>query len=273
VKKLLAGGTLAVLAFGGMIASAAPASAHTPSVSSDCGFVNVDLKYYQGAKVTVVIDGQTVEDTEFNGGFQKRYEENLGLDKAHEWTVTVDAYDGENGTQYDWSESGSIGVCQTPPPAEVVNPVVPEAVSGCAASLDDIVLPESTEAITYTKTEAGIVATLNSEEFIFPEELGAYIPQEDGSALLPTEAIVFEEECEEAPPASPSPTPEPTEPTTEPTDDASVAPSASPAPEAEEPEELAATGATVGGAIAFAALLAIGGVALVWARKRMQHNA
>lgn len=269
MKKLLAGGTLAVLAFGGMIASAAPASAHTPSVSSDCGFVNVDLKYYQDAKVTVVIDGQTVEDTEFSGGFQKRYEENLGLDKAHEWTVTVDAYDGQNGTQYDWSQSGSIGVCQTPPPAEVVNPVVPEAVSGCAASLDDIVLPESTEAITYTKTEAGIVATLNSEEFIFPEELGAYVPQEDGSALLPTEAIVFEEECE--------PTPTPSEPSVEPSEAASVPPvdepSASPSPEAEEPEELAATGATVGGAIAFAALLAIGGVALVWARKRMQHNA
>jgi LPXTG-motif cell wall-anchored protein len=34
---------------------------------------------------------------------------------------------------------------------------------------------------------------------------------------------------------------------------------------------LAATGATVGGAIGFAALLAAGGVALVWARKRMQN--
>jgi hypothetical protein len=269
VKKLLAGGTLAVLAFGGMIASAAPASAHTPSVSADCGFVNVDLKYYNGAKVTVVIDGQTVEDTEFSNGFQKRYEDNLALDKAHEWTVTVDAYDGRDGTQYDWSQSGSIGVCQTPPPAEVVTPVVPEAVAGCAASLDDIILPENTEAITYTKTEAGIVATLNSEEFIFPEELGAYVPQEDGSALLPTEVIVIEEECAE-------PTPEPS-PSVEPSEAASVPPaaepSASPSPAAEEPEELAATGATVGGAIAFAALLALGGVALVWARKRMQHNA
>jgi len=127
------------------------------------------------------------------------------------------------------------------------------------------------EAITFTKTEAGIVATLNSEEFIFPEELGAYIPQEDGSALLPTEAIVFEEECE------PTPTPEPSEPSVAPSEEATVSPvdepSASPSPAAEEPEELAATGATVGGAIAFAALLAIGGVALVWARKRMQHNA
>ncbi|GAA2245147.1 hypothetical protein GCM10010413_55960 [Promicromonospora sukumoe] len=266
MKKLLAGGTLAVLAFGGMIATATSASAHTPSVSSDCGFVNVDLKYYQDAKVTVVIDGVTVEDTEFNGGFQKRYEENLGLDKAHEWTVTVDAYDGRDGTQYDWSQSGSIGVCQTPPPAEVVTPVVPEAVAGCAASLDDIVLPESTEAITYTKTEAGIVATLNSEDFIWPEELGAYVPQEDGSALLPTDVIVLEEDCE----PSPSPSVEPSEEAPAPSDEPTTA---SPSPAPAETEELAATGATVGGAIAFAALLAAGGVALVWARKRMQQNA
>jgi hypothetical protein len=265
VKKLLAGGTLAVLAFGGMIATATSASAHTPSVSADCGFVNVDLKYYSGASVTVVIDGETVAQEEFPNEYQARFD-GLALDKAHEWTVTVDAYDND---KYDWSQSGSIGVCQTPPPAEVVTPVVPEAVAGCAASLDDIVLPESTEAITYTKTEAGIVATLNSEEFTWPEELGAYVPQEDGSALLPTEVIVIEEPCEE-----PSPAPSPS---VEPSEEASVPPvdepSASPSPEVEETEELAATGATVGGAIAFAALLAAGGVALVWARKRMQQNA
>jgi hypothetical protein len=92
---------------------------------------------------------------------------------------------------------------------------------------------------------------------------------------------------------TPEPTPEPTptpseppvtepepseEPSVAPTDEASVPPapvpsdepSASPSPAAEEPPVLAATGATVGGAVAFAALLAAGGVALVWARKRMQ---
>jgi hypothetical protein len=88
------------------------------------------------------------------------------------------------------------------------------------------------------------------------------------------------------------PTPEPTlseppvtepepseEPSVAPTDEASVPPapvpsdepSASPSPAAEEPPVLAATGATVGGAIAFAALLAAGGIALVWARRRMQN--
>ncbi|MEU4386029.1 hypothetical protein [Promicromonospora sp. NPDC023805] len=268
MKKLLAGGTLAVLAFGGMVASAAPASAHTPNVSADCGFVNVDLKYYYGATVTVVIDGETVEETKFTDGFQGHYD-GLALDAAHEWTVTVDAHDND---KYDWSDSGSIGACETTPPAEVVSPVMPEVVSGCAASLDDVTLPPNTEAITYSKTDAGVVATLNSDDYVFPEDLGAYQPQADGTALLPVELIVFEEECAEP---TPEPTPVPSEPVVEPTDDASVPPATEPSPSAspaaEKPDELAATGATVGGAIAFAALLAAGGVALVWARKRMQN--
>ncbi|MFD2794031.1 hypothetical protein ACFS27_10780 [Promicromonospora vindobonensis] len=89
----------------------------------------------------------------------------------------------------------------------------------------------------------------------------------------PTEPPVTEEPSEE-PTVEP---PAPTEPPTEPTEEAPVAPvddepSASPSPVAEdEPEVLAATGATVGGAVAFAALLAAGGIALVWARKRMQN--
>ncbi|MEV0950208.1 hypothetical protein [Promicromonospora sp. NPDC050249] len=94
------------------------------------------------------------------------------------------------------------------------------------------------------------------------------------------EPCVTAEPTPEPSPSEPPVTePEPSEePSVVPTDEASVPPapvpsdepSASPSPAAEEPPVLAATGATVGGAIAFAALLAAGGVALVWARKRMQ---
>ena len=202
VKKLLAGGTLAVLALGGMIAVAAPASAHTPEVTADCGWVDVNLRAYQDANVSVVIDDKLVYEAEFSGQFAKKFD-GLALDAPHEWTVTVDAYDGQDGVQFDWSESGSIEPCVEATPT-----------------------PEPT----------------------------------------PSEPPVTE--------------PEPSvEPTVKPTDEASVPPiaepseepSASPTPAAEEPPVLAATGATVGGAIAFAALLAAGGVALVWARKRMQN--
>lgn len=269
MKKLLAGGTLAVLALGGMVATAAPASAHTPNVSADCGVVNVDLQAYRGADVTVVIDGETTEHTSFRSDFVKQYE--LSLDAPHEWSVNVEALD--NG-RYDYEQSGSLEACEVPS-VEVAYPATPETVAGCAASLDDVILPPSTEAVTYTKTEAGIVAALTSDDYVFPEDLGNYVPQEDGSALLPTEYVVIEEECADS-------TPEPTTPVTEPEAGPSTAPSeagaadpvaeptASPSPSAEAPPVLAATGATVGGAIAFAALLAAGGVVLVWARKRMQ---
>lgn len=94
--------------------------------------------------------------------------------------------------------------------------------------------------------------------------------------------VTAEPTPEPSPSVPPVTEPEPSEePSVAPTDEASVPPapvpsdepSASPSPAAEEPPVLAATGATVGGAVAFAALLAAGGVALVWARKRMQHNA
>ncbi|MFE7507387.1 hypothetical protein [Promicromonospora sp. NPDC057488] len=265
MKKLLAGGTLAILAFGGMIASAAPASAHTPNVTADCGSVNVDLRQYSGADLTVVIDGTEVETTTFDREFVKSYPISRTAD--HVWSIDVQAHDND---RYDYQQNGETTACETTPPLEAVHPATPETVAGCAASLDDVVLPENTATITYAKTEAGIVATLVSpDKNTFPEDLGNYVLQEDGTALLPTEFIVIEEECE--------PTPEPSEPSVEPTEEASVPPvdepSASPSPAPAETEELAATGATVGGAIAFAALLAIGGVALVWARKRMQHNA
>ncbi|WP_275004976.1 hypothetical protein [Promicromonospora iranensis] len=225
MKKLLAGGTLAVLAFGGMIATAAPASAHTPAAGSGCGWVQVDLKAYRDAKVTVVIDGNTAYEDEFSGQFFKKFE-GLALDKPHEWTVTVDAYDGHNGTQYDWSKSGAIDVCEKPAPTPTPT-------------------PEPTP----------------SEPVVEPT------PEPSEPAVEPTPE-----------PSEPAvePTPEPSEPAVEPSEDASVAPVApvdepSPSPSSDEPPVLAATGATVGGAIGFAALLAAGGVALVWARKRMQN--
>lgn len=276
MKKLLAGGALAVLALGGMIATAAPASAHTPNVTADCTGLNVDLKTYpRGTTIDITIDGASAESVTLTDSGWSNHIKHYAFDDqtvAHEWSVIVDSPDSEtlHPEGYDFQASGNIEACAEPPAAEVVSPATPETVQGCAASLDDVILPEDTEAITYTKTEAGIVAALASEAYEFPEDLGNYVLQEDGTALLPTELVVIEEEC-----AEPTPTPTPSTPTVEPSEEASVAPvdepSASPSPAAEEPEVLAATGATVGGAIAFAALLAAGGVALVWARKRMQN--
>lgn len=143
-------------------------------------------------------------------------------------------------------------------------------------------LPDLDPTVEHT-WEASVVAS-DGEQFNWgPGNEDARTP--NGTENVPATGTI--EACVEA---TPEPTPEPSEPpvtepepseepSVAPTDEASVPPapvpsdepSASPSPAAEEPPVLAATGATVGGAVAFAALLAAGGVALVWARKRMQN--
>ncbi|MFI6424957.1 hypothetical protein [Promicromonospora sp. NPDC050880] len=225
MKKLLAGGTLAVLAFGGMLAGAAPASAHIPEATSGCNaesnfsWVNAKAKMYPAdATVNVVIDGAEVEagtfaDLGFKSGQQESqyeysYEKTFdALDPtvAHTWTVSFDSPDGQGVKDYE----GAIEPCVEAAPTPEPTPSEPA--------------PEPSEE--------------------------------------PSEPVV-------------EPTPEPSEaPSEEAVPPAPAEPSASPSPAAEEPPVLAATGATVGGAVAFAALLAVGGVALVWARKRMQQGA
>ncbi|GAB4087293.1 hypothetical protein GCM10028784_39230 [Myceligenerans cantabricum] len=267
MKKFLAGGALTAVMLGGMVAMAPAASAHIPNANADCSGLNVDFKSYRGGSIEVVIDGEVAESTEFPGGnnnwsdFVKHYPfEDDTVD--HTWSVTVDAYDND---KYDYADDGTVEACAEPPSKEVASPATPEVVAGCAVTMEDVVVPENTDALTYSKNDAGVVAALASDNYEWIEDLGAWMPQEDGSALFPADLLLVEEECEEAPTPEPSPS-EPTE----------AAPSPEPStPVAEEEPEgpvLAATGATVGGAAAFALLLVGGGVALVVARKRMARN-
>ncbi|MBE1877505.1 hypothetical protein [Myceligenerans pegani] len=266
MKKFLAGGALTAVVLGGMVAMAPAASAHIPNASADCSGLYVDFKSYRGGTdIEVVIDGEIVESAVLPGSprdwahFVKHYEFDDDT-VAHTWSVSVDAHDDD---KYDYSNEGTVDACAEPPAKEVVSPATPEVVAGCAVTIDDVVLPENTESLTYSKNEAGVVAALVSDQYEWIEDLGAWLPQEDGTVLFPAELLLVEEECEEAPAPEPSPS-EPTE----------AAPSDEPSePVAEEePPVLAATGATVGGAAAFALLLVGGGVALVIARRRMAKN-
>jgi hypothetical protein len=222
VKKLLAGGALAALTLGGIVAGAAPASAHTPGVSGVCDVeagssITYNLNYYaaENNQFTLVVDGETVVDVPFGSSLSDTV---AGLDPTveHTWEASVVASDGE---EFNWGPGN-----------------------------EDARTPNGIENVPATGT---IEACVDAEPTPEP---------------TPSEPPVTEPEPSE-------------EPTVAPTDEASVAPvpapsdepSASPSPAAEEPPVLAATGATVGGAIAFAALLAVGGIALVWARKRLQN--
>jgi hypothetical protein len=123
VKRLLASAAATALALGGLlVATAAPASAHTPKVTATCTELSVNLTQYSGPgeknSVTVVVDGEPVATEKFEKGFQGSYP----LDGAenHTWSVTVDAHDGKNGTQYDFTKSDSTTACDAPAEEDTV---------------------------------------------------------------------------------------------------------------------------------------------------------
>lgn len=300
MKKILAGGALAALALGGLVATATPASAHTPVVKADCTALTVDLTAYSNDRnsVTVVVDGEEIAATTFARSFHETYEwadHDIDPASVKSWSVKVDATDGN---QFDKTLTGGAikGCTPATKPASPVGPAVDCEIE----SVDEISKPEDTESITYTKDADGILATLSSGYAW--GDLGPYTQKSTTTAIYPADALaelLEAQKCEpEQPLAEPTPSPTPTptptdaapaplssptpsptpsaEPTPTPTPTpAAPTPSASPsaAPVAGTPPILASTGAQVSGAILFALLLVGGGFGLVWARKRISNNA
>jgi hypothetical protein len=207
VKKFLAGGALTAVVLGGMVAMAPAASAHIPNASADCTGLNVDFKMYRGGtNVEVVIDGVVVESTVLPGAPHewRNFVKSYAFDDdtvAHTWSVSVDAHDDD---KFDYTNSGTVEACAEPPAKEIAVPATPAGVAGCAVTMDDVVLPENTGSLTYSKNGAGVVATLVSQQHEWIEDLGAWTVLEDGSALFPADRLLVEEECDEPAP-SPSP--------------------------------------------------------------------
>lgn len=94
------------LAAGLAVTTAAPASAHTPTVSSTCSTLKVDLRWYGAGKsnyVTVTIDGEVVEDhTKFGDSFFEQY--TVDTTSSHSWKVEIDAQDAG----YDRLEANAL---------------------------------------------------------------------------------------------------------------------------------------------------------------------
>lgn len=115
VKRLLASAAATALALGGLlVATAAPASAHTPQISASCSTLSVKLTQYPAKSndVTVTVDGKILEKAQFTGRFEKSYP--LDGTTSHTWSVAVDAPDGKDGTQYDVTKSGTTEACDVP---------------------------------------------------------------------------------------------------------------------------------------------------------------
>ncbi|NOW01350.1 LPXTG cell wall anchor domain-containing protein [Isoptericola chiayiensis] len=112
MRRILASIATSTLALGGLlVATAAPATAHTPEAEATCDSLTVDLQAYQGATVTVRVDGQVVDrDT-----FHSSYDESFDLDPSREqtWDVEVDAHDGDH---HDWDRTGDSDACESSAP-------------------------------------------------------------------------------------------------------------------------------------------------------------
>lgn len=80
------------------------ADAHTPTISTTCLSVTVDLfRYDRATRLVVVVDGRQVESTTFSGGYRRTFT------GSSSWRVTID----NAGTEYDLDRSGTFGPCAT----------------------------------------------------------------------------------------------------------------------------------------------------------------
>ncbi|MDO8149795.1 LPXTG cell wall anchor domain-containing protein [Isoptericola sp. b515] len=106
MRRLLASIATSTLALGSLLVAAAPASAHTPDVTATCDGLDVELRYYDGARVTVTVDDEILDDA----GFTSRYAASFDHDGsvAHTWHVAVDAHDDD---QWDREWSGQTTPC------------------------------------------------------------------------------------------------------------------------------------------------------------------
>ncbi|MFD6165654.1 hypothetical protein ACFWFR_10725 [Oerskovia sp. NPDC060287] len=113
MKKLLASTAASLLALGGLVATAAPASAHTPQVSATCTGLDLSLKAYSAKDntVTVKVDGKVVKDETFQRSYSTSYAF-PDSSVAHSWEIVVRASDGK---KYDFAQQGKTTPCVSAP--------------------------------------------------------------------------------------------------------------------------------------------------------------
>src|SRR4051794_31906737 len=110
--RLIAAPLVAVLAAGFGALAAAPASAHTPTISASCSGVHVGATAYDAGlanRWSVTINGVTQSGT-FGASFDQTFP--VPQDGATStWSAYVEAADGS----YHGDSAGQVGPCGTPP--------------------------------------------------------------------------------------------------------------------------------------------------------------
>jgi len=154
--------------------------------SAYCGSLNVSLGGFPaGSVVTVTVDGAVVGEGPVDGYGSYWFGAQLDQWSGQTWRVVVDAEDDT----YDRSETG-VSLCGSG--GEIVLPETPAAVTHCAASPDDVIVPADSEQVSYHRTDAGIVAAA-APGYEFPEgasTTGDWRRLGDGQLLLEWYSVV-----------------------------------------------------------------------------------
>lgn len=114
MRKILAAFAALTLGLSGVLALAAPASAHTPNVTSSCSNLNVTLTSYGSNDtntVKVTIDDNVKTDQEFDTSFSKDYA--LDSKVSHTYEVVVKSSEDPTGSK-GWTKTftGTTTPCQ-----------------------------------------------------------------------------------------------------------------------------------------------------------------
>ncbi|MBN0038633.1 hypothetical protein JN535_00400 [Cellulosimicrobium cellulans] len=171
MKRLLAGAAAAALAMGAvLVATAAPASAHTPQVSATCTELSVNLTQYSDRghsknEVTVTIGDESVDTRSFKASFRGTYEiPDPGT--ATPWKVAVKASDDPDGRK-GWSRTleGTTTPCPTGEEVQVGIYLYPKLDAGKPAAWEN----SGEQALLTTRTLTLDEDELRSGEHWFTE--------------------------------------------------------------------------------------------------------
>lgn len=145
-----------------------------------CGNLNVSLGGFPaGSAVVVAVDGAVLAEGSTDEYGSYWFGTQLDRWSGQTWQVVVDAEDDA----FDRSETG-VSLCGSG--GEIVLPETPAALTHCAATPEDVSVPSDGAQVSYTRTDAGIVATAASG-YEFPggtNTTGEWRPYGDGQLLL-----------------------------------------------------------------------------------------
>ncbi|MCL1870845.1 MAG: hypothetical protein FWF90_10585 [Promicromonosporaceae bacterium] len=167
---------------------------HAVHVDAQCGLISawVDDPWIGTAgTVDLEVDGKPAATAPMGRAGNANAQVAVDQQVAHTWTFTLDATDDAR----DWTESGQTTPC--PVDGVIVQPTVPDPVTGCDATPADLVAPASTEAITYTLEKDGLHARTNPG-YVFAASTTALTSYRtvDGSELVLATGSLLTPECD-----------------------------------------------------------------------------